>query len=106
MVLCPHEGWRNVRFPSPEGWGHLLTVRSGCLGELPPAPSMSHTWSSSLFSSRSFEGNLNTYKLLAMKKPDSQIQKVGGGATCPRPSLPSCHGCSWWLAAGGRRATS
>ncbi|XP_074181145.1 ATP-dependent 6-phosphofructokinase, platelet type isoform X3 [Rhinolophus sinicus] len=26
---------------------------------------------------RSFEGNLNTYKLLAIKKPDSQIQKSG-----------------------------
>uniref|UniRef100_A0A671FTP1 6-phosphofructokinase n=1 Tax=Rhinolophus ferrumequinum TaxID=59479 RepID=A0A671FTP1_RHIFE len=51
---------------------------------------------------RSFEGNLNTYKLLAIKKPDSQIQKVGGGAACPRPLLPSCHGClvagSWWQA--------
>uniref|UniRef100_A0A8D0YJ47 Phosphofructokinase domain-containing protein n=1 Tax=Sus scrofa TaxID=9823 RepID=A0A8D0YJ47_PIG len=50
---------------------------------------------------RSFESNLNTYKRLAMKLPDSQIPKVGDAAgEAPRPFSPapatpgSCPGLS------------
>lgn len=58
-------------------------------------------WSDMPFSPRSFESNLNTYKRLAMKLPDSQIPKVGDAAgEAPRPFSPapatpgSCPGLS------------
>lgn len=45
----------------------------------PCFPAPSKFVSTESFSSRSFEGNLNIYKQLAIKKPDSQITKVGDG---------------------------
>lgn len=45
------------------------------------------------FSSRSFENNLNTYKRLAIKLPDSQIRKVGDAVLCHVPA----SGSAWVL---------
>lgn len=50
--------------------------------------------------SRSFEGNLNTYKRLASKMPDSQITKVRDGAARPLVLPPPCLGAAARLASG------
>ena len=62
-----------------------------------PAPS---------FSSRSFENNLNTYKRLAIKLPDSQIPKVGDVAVRHVPASGNAWvllwpGCPSALASSG-----
>lgn len=50
--------------------------------------------------SRSFEGNLNTYKRLASKMPDSQITKVRDGAARPLVLPPPRLGAAARLASG------
>lgn len=89
--LCPLEGSRtrrDIRASCPRGTElHLQTVLlPSALFSVPCSPQSKSGPAASL-SSRSFEGNLNIYKQLAIKLPDSQIQKVGDDTACGLPEV-------------------